>query len=306
MPRPLRRLLPEEAYFVTNRTFEQRFFFKPSNKVNEIIGRCLAKAIATYEIQLFAFVFMANHFHFVLRAPLGNLSDFMACFQSMLARDINRHLGRNGPMFQRRYSAIPILDEGAFIERMVYTLNNPVKAGLVNQAGQHTGLSSFPETFQNKSRSFCWMDRSRWWQAGCPKKSKAFEKRVPLRITPLAKPWRMMLEQELKSDALRLKQERQASGKALLRSAKAKRIKTTDRPKSSKRSPQPRCHSTEPKLRAAFDEVWHRFVQTFREGAMCVAQGNWLDAVFPPGSFPPTRYPVRFDGCESITATLCF
>lgn len=305
MPRPLRRLLSEEFYFVTNRTFEQRFFFKPGKKVNQIIGRCLAKAVAQYHIEVYSFCFMANHFHLVLRAPRGHLSEFMACFQSMLAKDLNRHYGRHGPMFQRRFVATPILDEGALVERMVYTLNNPVKAGLVGRARHYEGLHSYAQTFGKAPRVFRWLDRTRWWQAGRPNDVSAFEVAVPLKVQLLPTPWRDILRKELLDDALRLQAERAESGKRLPSSKRLRALRASDRPnKSSNRRPQPRCHTTQPSLREAFDEMWHCFVQAFRSAADKVANKQWRKAIFPLGSFPPTRYPVQFDPGPAAVALL--
>lgn len=130
MGRPLRIQSKRAIYFVTNRCFQERFFFTPSKEVNRIILGCLGRAASIHKVKLFAFVFMSNHFHMLLQAPLMNLSDFMRDFQSMVATRLNLHHGRTGKFFHRRFSDSRVLDDETFLDKLQYILNNPCESNL--------------------------------------------------------------------------------------------------------------------------------------------------------------------------------
>ena len=92
MPRPLRVFDDSNAiFFVTNRCFQGRMFLRPSDESDAIILGYLARSVKKYQVELFCFVFMSNHFHFLMRAPKQNLNLFMAHFQSNLAKQLNAH-----------------------------------------------------------------------------------------------------------------------------------------------------------------------------------------------------------------------
>lgn len=90
MGRRLRMHLSEHVYFVTNRTIEERFWLTPCDKVRDVFGRWLARAVRKFRIELFAYCVMGNHFHLLLRARHGNLAAFMEYLQANVAKAINR------------------------------------------------------------------------------------------------------------------------------------------------------------------------------------------------------------------------
>jgi hypothetical protein len=70
------------------------------------------------------------------------MSKFMQLLQSNIAVKVGRLVGWRGRFFARRYSAEPIVDEGAQVERLGYILSRGVKEGLVSAVRQWPGLSS--------------------------------------------------------------------------------------------------------------------------------------------------------------------
>jgi hypothetical protein len=55
----------------------------------------------------------------------GQIEKFFEYFNDQVARALNRFHGRHHQLWSRRYSAIPVLDEQADIERLIYFLTNP-------------------------------------------------------------------------------------------------------------------------------------------------------------------------------------
>ena len=71
MPRPLRLFEPNQLYFVTNRCFQGRLLMRPSKRVNLLIGAILAKAQTRFDIQIYGYVFMSNHYHLIISGKEG-------------------------------------------------------------------------------------------------------------------------------------------------------------------------------------------------------------------------------------------
>ena len=85
MGNPLRIQGEEAIYFVTNRCFQEQFLLRPDDEVNRIAVAVLLRAARIHKVEIFAFVFMSNHFHLMVRARSLNLHEFMKDFQSNLA-----------------------------------------------------------------------------------------------------------------------------------------------------------------------------------------------------------------------------
>lgn len=138
-----RRVLPNRTYLVTRRCSERRFFLRPDSVVTAIFEYLLAIACQRHGVQLHAFVCMSNHYHLVLTDVQGTLPAFEQYLNSLLARAINRVRGREEALWNRdSYNAVELLDDDVVFEKLVYTLANPVRAGLVGRATSWEGSTS--------------------------------------------------------------------------------------------------------------------------------------------------------------------
>lgn len=139
--RRLRRLQPSSKWFVTTRCVRGEYRLVPEAKRNLVIRLALRRAMeACPGIEVHAFVAMSNHIHLVVTDRDCVLDRFMSRLLGPLARYMNRFDSLSGPVFERRYSAIEILDQGAFIDRLVYTMTNPVAANLVERPEDWPGV----------------------------------------------------------------------------------------------------------------------------------------------------------------------
>jgi len=84
------------------------------------------------KILLDAAVIMPDHLHFVAGLRQGSLSQLMHSLKSYTAKKINVLLNRRGPLWQRHYHDHAIRQEEDLNEVVLYTLYNPVRAGLAN------------------------------------------------------------------------------------------------------------------------------------------------------------------------------
>ena len=145
MARQLRTIeTPGRIVEITSRTVHGRFLMRPSREVNELILGILGRGQARYEVELFAFVFLSNHLHILMRA-LG--VDRMALFAGYVKGNIARELGVvhqwKEKFWGRRYHHAPVQDnEAAQIKRFRYILSNSCKEGLVRSPLAWPGVSS--------------------------------------------------------------------------------------------------------------------------------------------------------------------
>jgi REP element-mobilizing transposase RayT len=166
MAYPVRHFDPQTIFFVTSRTIQSRFLMAPSDKTNELIGGILARAVRQCQVELFAYVFTSNHFHAMVRAPSPiAMSQFMQRLQSNIAVKVGRLVGWRGRFFARRYSAEPIVDEGAQVERLTYILSHGVKEGLVARCQQWPGLSCTQALLEDgRASEHSWRNWTRRWK----------------------------------------------------------------------------------------------------------------------------------------------
>jgi putative transposase len=144
MSRP-RCVLPGTSYLLTRRCSEGRFFLRPSPEVNDLIRYCLARAATRFGIALHAFCFLSNHFHLIVTDCLGQLPLFMHDLDLLLARALNAHHGHFESLWAPgTYSAVVLTTADSILDKMAYTLANPVAAGLVARADLWPGVISRP------------------------------------------------------------------------------------------------------------------------------------------------------------------
>ena len=132
-----RQVIPGQTYLITRRCILQLFLLVPSPVLVRIIEYCLAEACVRFGIRLHAYCFLSNHYHLVLTDPLGVLPEFMAHLNRNLAWCVNAYLERKGTVWEPgSYNAVVLADIDTILKKIVYTLANPVAAGLVPSASQ--------------------------------------------------------------------------------------------------------------------------------------------------------------------------
>lgn len=141
-----RPIYPGARYKVTRRCLERRLLLAPGEepeRLRDFIGYCLAYTARKYGIQIHAAVVMSNHYHVDLSDPRGQLPAWKQLFNSLLARGVNALRGRfdsfwscDQPCDTRRPS------EDDALADLVYTITNPVEAGLVKWSEQWPGFTT--------------------------------------------------------------------------------------------------------------------------------------------------------------------
>ena len=111
----------------------------PRLLANPDLADLVVKAIRTHDLHyymLHAYSVMSNHVH-VLLTPIGEerqstLAEITKAMKGVSSREINRLLGKEGPLWASESYDHMIRSENEFGRVMQYILDNPVKAGLVD------------------------------------------------------------------------------------------------------------------------------------------------------------------------------
>jgi putative transposase len=101
----------------------------------------LARAATKFGWKVFAWCLMTNHYHVVLRAPLGGMSAGFQQVNGNHARRTNRRYGRVGHLFHNRYFSVDVSTEAHLVASVLYVARNPLAAGLCSDAGEWTNSS---------------------------------------------------------------------------------------------------------------------------------------------------------------------
>ena len=135
MARPLRLEHAGALWHVTCRGNERRSIFRDDGD-RKVFLSLLSEAIRRFGWRLHAYVLMGNHYHLLLETPEPNLSRGMHRLNSMYCQLFNNRYERVGHLLQGRFHAILIEKERHLLELVRYVVLNPVRAGLVNEAGE--------------------------------------------------------------------------------------------------------------------------------------------------------------------------
>ncbi len=297
---PLRRCDPQSIFLVTVRCFQGRLLVRPSAETNSILGGVLSRAVRRAGVELFAFSFASNHVHLLVRAPQGNLPEFMQYFLTNVSKKVGRLVGWRGSFWERRYSAEPILDEDALLERVQYVLSHGVKEGLVRSVREWPGLNSLPEMLGERARTFCWFNWTKRWvvrngRGIAEPFDRKFAEQETLAVAPLPleqfalrSRWKRLLHRALNA----IESQGRHEHRRVLGRTGVLAQDPQHRPDRPKRSRRPCCHTVSARLRSEFRDAYRAF-----QSAFAAASARWrlgdLSASFPEHAFKPFVRPLR-------------
>ena len=152
MTRP-RQVLPGTTYLLTRRCTQRRFLLRPSKYTNEVFEYCLAYAAQRFGVQVHGYCVLSNHWHLVLTDVHGNLPQFAGWVHKYVAKALNQSLRRWENFWSNAgYSAVRLVEADDILSKLVYTLSNPVTAGLVHRSRYWPGLMSRAGDYRKEKR----------------------------------------------------------------------------------------------------------------------------------------------------------
>lgn len=135
MTRPLRLELAGGVYHLTSRgDRREAIYADDGDRVAWL--KILQSVCERFNWRCHGWCQMDNHYHLVVETVEGNLSRGMRQLNGVYTQHVNRTHQRVGHVFQGRYKAVMVEKESHLLELARYVVLNPVRAGMVADAGQ--------------------------------------------------------------------------------------------------------------------------------------------------------------------------
>ena len=96
-----------------------------------------------FEIDIFTYVLMSNHYHLLVRTNRANLKKAMQWFGTTYTRRFNNRNCKKGHLFQGRYKSILVQNDAYLMQLSCYIHRNPLRAGIVKRLIDYK-WSSYP------------------------------------------------------------------------------------------------------------------------------------------------------------------
>jgi len=142
MPRQARIDAPGALQHIIIRGIERRAIFKNDTDRDDFIDR-LGNLLPETETACYAWAFMTNHVHLLLRTGATSISTVMRRVLTGYAVSFNRRHRRYGHLFQNRYKSI-LCEKDPYLKQLVgYIHLNPLRAGIVETV---QALKTYPFT----------------------------------------------------------------------------------------------------------------------------------------------------------------
>ncbi len=94
------------------------------------LAACFAASATKHEVGCYAWAFMPNHWHALVRSPQSGLSHFVKALNHRYALRFNRRRERTAHLFQAHFGAVPQATQEQFLVTLRYILRNPFVGGV--------------------------------------------------------------------------------------------------------------------------------------------------------------------------------
>ncbi len=138
MPRVARKYIKSNFIHVVTKGIKKEFIFYKEKYKNEYISLLNKYLNEIKELKMLSYCIMDNHAHILTyTTEINKLSEFMKKLNTAYAIYYNEKEEREGYVFANRYYTQTIKDEIHLLACIKYIHENPVKAGLVNNAKEY-------------------------------------------------------------------------------------------------------------------------------------------------------------------------
>lgn len=123
MPREKRQQSSTSIYHVMSRGLNKLAVFRETRERTRLIN-LIRENLEKYNVEIYAYCIMPNHFHLLIKADLEELASFMAKILAAFAKYYNKKHNRVGYVFQGRYKSQCVENIGYFWNCLRYIHNN--------------------------------------------------------------------------------------------------------------------------------------------------------------------------------------
>jgi len=136
MARQWRIEYPGALYHVMSRGNSGQDIFL-SDHDRHLFLTLLGELSERFDIEVYAYVLMNNHYHFLVKTLDANLSKAMQWFGTSYTRRFNLNHHRGGHLFQGRFKSIIVENDAYLLRLSCYIHRNPLRAGIVERLAEY-------------------------------------------------------------------------------------------------------------------------------------------------------------------------
>lgn len=155
MARPLRIEYEGAFYHVFSRGNKKQPIFHTARDRHTFL-KTLERMSERFDVTIFAYVLMNNHYHLLLRTNYANLSKSMHWLGTTYTTNFNLANSQTGHLFQGRFKSIVVENESYLLRLSYYIHRNPLRAGLSKRLADYK-WSTYPVYAYNR-RCPSWLD----------------------------------------------------------------------------------------------------------------------------------------------------
>jgi putative transposase len=142
-------------YHVLSRGNERRdIFFDDDDR--QLFLDTLGDMTQRFEIDVFAYVLLDNHYHLLLRTRRANLSRAMQWFGVTYTNRINARHSRSGHLFQGRFKNMLVQNDAYLLQLSYYIHRNPLRAQMVERLADYRWSSYRAYAYGRQAQD--WLD----------------------------------------------------------------------------------------------------------------------------------------------------
>ena len=136
MARQWRIEYPGALYHVLSRGNGRQDIFR-TDKDRHLFLALLEELSERFDVEIYAYVLMDNHYHLLLKTVDANLSRAMQWFGTGFTRRFNLNNRQNGHLFQGRFKSIIVENDAYLLRLSCYIHRNPLRAGIVDRLADY-------------------------------------------------------------------------------------------------------------------------------------------------------------------------
>ena len=279
-----RQFLSNTTYFITRRTTQREFWLKPTKQTTQIFLYCIAIAAEKTGVVVHSATVVSNHWHCIATDPHMKIAEFYGWVHKYVAKAVNCLKGREENLWSNdKPSVIPLESAEIVLDKVTYTLCNPVSAQLVARATSWKGVwlykKSHSQIVQRPNIYF--------------KTDGEMPAQIELRICPppshadmSADAYESMVATETSRREQEIAVEMRAANRTFMGMDAVMRQAHNDKPKTpaKRRALNPKFAEKDKNLRNSAIKRHKKFVADYMAARKAYRTGN-RDVIFPCGTY---------------------
>jgi len=150
MARQWRIEYPGALYHILSRGNGRQDIFLTNND-RRLFLTLIQEFSERFNIEVYAYVLMGNHYHLLLKTLDANLSKGMQWFGTTYTRKFNLTNNQSGHLFQGRFKSIIIENDAYLLRLSCYIHRNPLRAGIVDRLAEFKWSSYHYYAYRKKA-----------------------------------------------------------------------------------------------------------------------------------------------------------